>query len=187
LELNRWVAEHLASRAATDLAPQVVHSAANSDQLWVQAHSALLGQLVDNVLDNARKYSKPNARILVETFRDREEVILAVEDAGPGIPEADLARVFEPFYRSAQARGRGLPGVGLGLAVVRRIAMALGGSVALSSELGKGSRFEVHLPMVAPQETTGEDLGRIPVATRASNIGRQADLGSMVEARDLIG
>jgi signal transduction histidine kinase len=178
LELNRWVAEHLASRAAIDLAPEVVHSAAGSDLLWVQAHSALLGQLVDNLLDNARKYSQPNARILVETLRHREEVILAVEDAGPGIPAADLAHVFEPFYRSAQARGQGLPGVGLGLAVVRRIAMALGGSVALASELGKGSRFEVHLPMVQPHETTGEDSERITLATHSSPIGCQADVGS---------
>ncbi len=68
--------------------------------------------------------------------------MLAVEDRGPGIAPEDIPHVFEPFYRSAQARLKGVAGVGLGLAVVRRIATACGGSVAVQSEpgAGRGSR-----------------------------------------------
>jgi two-component system phosphate regulon sensor histidine kinase PhoR len=74
--------------------------------------------------------------------------ILAVEDDGPGIPPEDVGRIFEPFYRSEQVRRQGIPGVGLGLAVVQRIAAAFRGTVTVRSELGKGSRFEVRLPLV---------------------------------------
>jgi signal transduction histidine kinase len=77
-------------------------------------------------------------------------VVLAVEDAGPGIPPEDIPRVFEPFYRSTRTRRRGLAGVGLGLAVVERIAVAFGGSVRVRSEAGSGCRFEVRLVATEP-------------------------------------
>ena len=89
-------------------------------------------------------------RSCVETIREGDVVVLAVEDAGPGIIPEDLPRVFEPFYRSAQTRRRSSTGVGLGLAVVRRIAAAFGGSVCVRSEPGKGCRFEVRLNATMP-------------------------------------
>ena len=70
--------------------------------------------------------------------RDRDQAVLAVEDSGPGIPADELPRVFEPFYRSAPGRRPGVPGVGLGLAIVHRIATAFGGSVAVRSEPREG-------------------------------------------------
>jgi signal transduction histidine kinase len=101
------------------------------------------------LLDNARKYGKPGSPIVVETHRSGDTAILAVEDSGPGIPAEDLPRIFEPFYRSATGRPRSVPGVGLGLAIVHRIATAFGGTVAVRSDVGVGSRFEVRLP-IAP-------------------------------------
>ncbi len=72
---------------------------------------------------------------------------MAVQDQGPGLPPEELPHIFEPFYRTAEARRLGQSGVGLGLAIVRRIADVLGGSVDVSSEPGRGSRFVLHLPM----------------------------------------
>jgi signal transduction histidine kinase len=80
-----------------------------------------------------------------------------VEDSGGGIPGAELPHLFEPFFRSEQARRLGQPGVGLGLAVVHRIASALGGTVSAESEPGRGSRFVVRLPE-ALSETEGIGL-----------------------------
>jgi two-component system sensor histidine kinase BaeS len=95
--------------------------------------------------------------IFVETIRKGNEVVLAVEDAGPGILPEDAPQIFEPFYRAAQTRRRGIAGVGLGLAVVHRIAVAFGGSVGVRSEPGKGSRFEVRLVATAPPIESADD------------------------------
>jgi heavy metal sensor kinase len=106
----------------------------------------LLEQLLDNLVDNAFKYSEPGSPVTVRLRRDGAAVALDVEDAGHGIAAEDLAHIFEPFYRGADSRRRGLPGVGLGLAMVQRIAAALGGMVAVKSSPGAGSCFTLTLP-----------------------------------------
>ncbi len=106
----------------------------------------LLGQLLDNLIDNAFKYSEPNRPVVLRLRREGGRVAIDVEDAGRGIAGEELAHVFEPFYRSPESRRRGLPGVGLGLAMVQRIADALGGAVAVKSTEGAGSRFTLSLP-----------------------------------------
>jgi two-component system, OmpR family, sensor kinase len=155
LELDRWVAGYLATRPAAE----DIRLALQGDGAWVRAHPPLLGQLLDNLLDNACKHGQPGTSILVETIREGGVVVLAVEDAGPGIPPEDIPHVFEPFYRSAQTRRRGVAGAGLGLAVVERIAIAFGGSVCVRSEPGSGCRFEVRLAMSEPHVGLADDLG----------------------------
>ena len=141
LDLDRWVADHLANRSAAEPAAEVILVVLHGNGAWVRAHPPLLGQLLDNLLDNARKHGRPGTPIRVETSQENDVVTLAVEDAGPGIPPEDIPHLFEPFYRSAQARRRGTPGVGLGLAVAHRIAVAFGGSLNVRSQPGKGCAF----------------------------------------------
>lgn len=155
LDLNRWVAGHLSGRSATGRGAEVVFHADGSDPLPIRAHPTLLAQMLDNLLDNASKYGRPGAAVVVETLREGGAAVLAVEDAGPGIPPEDLNRVFEPFYRSTQARRLGAPGVGLGLAVVQRIAVVFGGAVSVRSEPDRGSRFEVRFPTAANAPEAG--------------------------------
>ena len=152
IDLNAWIGAHLASRAGGALVPAVVFHPASDEPLWVQAHPPLLAQLLDNLLDNARKYAPPQTPVRLSTARDAGAAVLAVEDSGPGIPSEDIPRVFEPFYRSPQVRRLGTPGVGLGLAIVKRIAVAFGGTVAVQSEPGQGCRVEVRLPTIAPPD-----------------------------------
>jgi signal transduction histidine kinase len=102
--------------------------------------------LLDNLLENACKYSGPGTPIIVRAWRETDAVALAVEDRGCGIPTEDLPRVFDPFYRTESARRLGRAGVGLGLAVARRIAEAHHGTIIAESEPGRGSRFSVRLP-----------------------------------------
>jgi two-component system, OmpR family, sensor kinase len=149
LDLDLWVGEYLATRPASADVGEVRYRSSKGDPLSVRAHPPLLGQLLENLLDNACKYANAGSAVLVETARDRDEAVLVVADSGPGIPADELARVFEPFYRSAPGRRPGVPGVGLGLAIVHRIATAFGGNVAVRSDVGVGSRFEVRLP-IAP-------------------------------------
>ncbi len=144
--LGHLVADHLAARPEAE-SGRVVHRPGDGDGPTVRAHPALLDQLLANLLENAASHGGPAGRIVVETGRRGDAALLAVEDSGPGIPAEDLPRVLEPFYRSSQARRHGVPGVGLGLAVVDRIARLFGGEVAVRSEPGRGCRVEVRLPV----------------------------------------
>ena len=104
-------------------------------------------QILDNLLDNAIKYTPEGGHIRVG-WRDGDgQVCLEVSDTGIGIPEADLPRIFERFYRVDKARSRELGGTGLGLAIVKHLVQAMHGSVRASSRPGRGTTFTVCLPL----------------------------------------
>jgi signal transduction histidine kinase len=145
-EWSAWLASHL-ERWSNHARRKDLRVEVPSPPRWVRVQPALLGQLLDNLLDNACKYSEPGTPITVQLGGDATVATLAVEDAGSGIDPADLPHVFEPFYRSEEARRHSRAGLGLGLAVASRIAGALGGALAAESEPGKGSRFILSLPV----------------------------------------
>lgn len=111
----------------------------------VYAQPALLGQAVGNLLDNALKYSPPGSVVRIQLLGHMDPVVITVENQGPGIPTDELERIFEPFFRSAEARRLGVPGVGLGLAVTARIVSTFGGHVR-ASRTQTGSKFEIFFP-----------------------------------------
>lgn len=141
MDLGKWTADQVSERS-----PAVIHRNAPADPLFVNAHSPLLAQVLDNLLDNAFKYGRAGGTVVVSTYRDGPDAVLAVEDDGPGIPPDETDRVFEPFFRSKQVHRIAVVGVGLGLSVAQRIAVALGGSVRARNATGRGCRIEVHLP-----------------------------------------
>jgi signal transduction histidine kinase len=106
-----------------------------------------LALLVRNLVDNAIRYTRPGGRVDVELGLQDGQVVLTVDDTGLGIPARDLPRVFERFYRVDRARSRETGGTGLGLSIVRHVVENHGGRVEVHSELGRGTRFEVHLPV----------------------------------------
>jgi heavy metal sensor kinase len=118
-------------------------------------HPPLLDQLVDNLLENAWKYTDAPTTVRLVVGRQDGRVTIAVEDEGGGIDPADLPHVFEPFYRSTEARRLGRSGVGLGLSVSKRIARAFEGRLTVESTLGRGSEFRLSLPD-ASQHGTGD-------------------------------
>jgi len=111
---------------------------------WADAEA--VEQVLDNLVDNALKYTPAGGRVRVRWGADSRSAFLAVEDTGIGIPAADLPRVFERFYRVDKARSRELGGTGLGLSIVKHLAQAMGGEVAAESRVGAGSTFTVRLP-----------------------------------------
>lgn len=117
-----------------------------ADPIPVRTHPALLGQVLDNLIENACKYSEPGTPIRVGVAADANGFVLTIEDQGCGIEDCDRDRVFEPFFRSTQARWKGATGVGLGLTVARRLAGLLGGKLSVTSDFGKGSEFRLELP-----------------------------------------
>jgi two-component system sensor histidine kinase KdpD len=107
----------------------------------------LLDQILGNLLDNALKFSGPRGRVSVAVRREGPEVVLAVEDDGPGIPPADLHRVFDPFFRASRT-DRIAAGSGLGLAICRGLVAAMGGRIAAESPIrdGRGTRMTLRFP-----------------------------------------
>jgi two-component system sensor histidine kinase SenX3 len=106
-----------------------------------------LSLLIRNLVDNAIRYTPPDGRVRIAVRTEDRWVILEVEDSGLGIPSRELPRIFERFYRVDRARSRETGGTGLGLAIVKHVAENHGGTVDVRSELGRGSTFEVRLPM----------------------------------------
>lgn len=145
VELAGWLGDHLRTWSGHARAADLHLESTAAGPLMVSVQPPLLGQLVDNLLENACKYSQPGTPITCRLGREKGLVVLTVEDQGSGIAPEDLPHIFEPFYRSAQARRLGLGGVGLGLAVAQRIAGAFGGSLDVESVPGQGSRFSVRL------------------------------------------
>jgi len=110
-------------------------------------NAPLFEQAVVNIIDNAIKYSEPGTSIHVDAFQTNKEVIVSVTDYGCGIEEKHLPHLFERFYRVDKARSRKLGGTGLGLAIVKHIVLAHNGRVDVESEIGKGSKFTIALPI----------------------------------------
>lgn len=108
-----------------------------------------LTQLVDNLMDNAVKYTPVGGAVIVRFSQAADMIRLEVEDTGIGIDDHAQSRVFERFYRVDKARSRDLGGTGLGLSIVKNIAEQHSGTVHLESESGKGSKFIVNFPMPA--------------------------------------
>jgi two-component system phosphate regulon sensor histidine kinase PhoR len=115
-------------------------------EISVWADEDALEQILDNLVDNALKYTPEGGQVHVLWSVSDDQVCLQVTDTGIGIPQSDLARVFERFYRVDKARSRELGGTGLGLSIVKHLAQAMQGSVHATSTLGKGSTFSVCLP-----------------------------------------
>jgi len=121
-----------------------------------------LCQLCRNLLSNAIRYTPAGGRVTVRLERRGDRVRLQVEDTGIGIPEADLPRVFEEFFRCANARDRVPAGTGLGLAIVRSAAEQHGGTVEVESEPGRGTCFTVELPAAPPGDGPRASAGPSP-------------------------
>jgi signal transduction histidine kinase len=112
--------------------------------LQVEADRQAVLRVVNNLLDNAIKFSPHGATVSAEATDAGDLVAIAVRDHGPGIPPADLPRVFERFYKGDHSRANG--GVGLGLAIVKHTVRLHGGTAEASSEPGEGATFTVRLP-----------------------------------------
>lgn len=105
-----------------------------------------LTNLVNNLLDNALKYSPESPDLTVETKNNERGIILSVEDKGIGMTKSVQSKIFERFYRQSRGNVHDVKGFGLGLNYVRAIIDAHKGNVTVTSEPGKGSRFDIFLP-----------------------------------------
>lgn len=117
---------------------------------FVLADLKRVEQVVVNLLDNASKYSPPGGKIRILWEDEQGDVLLRIEDTGPGIAAEHHDRLFERFYRVDKGRSRDTGGTGLGLAIVKHIMQRHGGAVWVQSEMGKGARFTCQFPNETP-------------------------------------
>jgi signal transduction histidine kinase len=122
----------------------------DGDPYDILADADRLYHAILNLVENAVKYSPAETKVTLAASFDRKEATIAVRDEGPGIPEADLPHIFEKYYRGAQ--GSTHPGNGLGLAVVRSVVEAHGGSIAARNRPERGAQFTITLPASSPSQ-----------------------------------
>ena len=114
--------------------------------LWLEIDTDRLIQVIDNIMNNAIKYSPDGGTITVRLIETHNHIILSITDEGMGIPRKDLNKIFDRFYRVDKARARQQGGTGLGLAISREVLKAHGGSIWVESRENQGSTFYVSLP-----------------------------------------
>jgi two-component system phosphate regulon sensor histidine kinase PhoR len=156
--VGRCVARH---RARADAKHQTIgfeSREANGTPVHAWADEEAVEQIMDNLMDNAVKYTPHGGRVQIRWWEDNGEVQIEVQDTGIGIAERDLPRVFERFFRVDKARSRELGGTGLGLAIVKHLAQAMHGTVSVSSQVGTGSTFSVRLPNAAGKMAHGSEF-----------------------------
>lgn len=143
VELARARCEHLAGLAARR---QVRLEVVGAESAGVLGDADRLAQVLDNLLDNAIRYSPENSSVTVEIHSDAQECQCAVRDRGAGIPEKHLPFIFDRFYRADASRNRQSGGAGLGLAIVRALVAAQGGHINAESAPGQGTTLRFCLP-----------------------------------------
>jgi PAS domain S-box-containing protein len=158
IELKR---QEIVLRSVLDSAIEIVQPLARArqqeiavtlpaDRIILDADPVRLAQLFSNLLGNAVKYSAPGSPIRVSAARERSDVVVSIEDQGIGIPPEALSEIFEPFRQLNRSLESSNSGLGIGLTLVKRLAMLHGGSVeARSGGAGQGSQFVVRLPAMA--------------------------------------
>jgi CheY-like chemotaxis protein/anti-sigma regulatory factor (Ser/Thr protein kinase) len=157
VSLSEVIREALALTAplAAERAVHVRSEVADDDVHYVLADRQRIKQVLLNLLSNAAKYNRVGGEVAVcyETLQGR--VRIRVTDTGPGIPPDKQKRLFIPFERLGTVQG-GVEGTGLGLALSKRLAEAMGGTIGVESQVGHGSTFWFELPLIEAPETAGE-------------------------------
>jgi two-component system phosphate regulon sensor histidine kinase PhoR len=145
-ELKQLIDEQISSRAKALQAGEI-HVIIECVNAQVLADRSRLSTALSNLIDNAIHYNKPAGEIRISADVQAGMLRLAVADSGNGIPSEELPRIFERFYRVDKARSRESGGTGLGLSIVKHAIESQNGSISVTSRLGAGSTFTIHLPV----------------------------------------
>jgi len=158
-----------AARPLIEAAGHKLTVALTPEPIYLDADPTRLAQVFSNLLNNAAKYMDRGGRIWLTATKGDTEVVVSVRDAGIGIPAEALASIFEMFTQVDQSLEKSQGGLGIGLMLVKQLVEMHGGSVVAYSEgIGKGARFNVHLPIVSTLHTTGAERLDDEAAARAN-------------------
>lgn len=119
----------------------------DADPIYLLGDSGRLKQIITNLLTNAVSYTEAGGKVEVFVEQSETEATIKISDNGMGIPEAELDRIFERFYRVDKARSRNSGGTGLGLSIVKYLVENFNGTIQVESKLGLGTTFTIILPL----------------------------------------
>ena len=140
------VREQISSRKNA-LVDRSIELSVDCPAIQIQTDRARLATALSNLIDNAIHYNKPGGQIRISAETQNGTLNVAIEDTGNGIPSEELPRIFERFYRVDKSRTRESGGTGLGLAIAKHAIESQGGTITVTSRLGVGSTFTIHLPV----------------------------------------
>jgi signal transduction histidine kinase len=179
VDLSQRVAELLAGQAEAAAGKGVQLRAAVRPGVTVDGDQELLDRLIANVVGNALKFTPAGGEVRVSLHREGTSAVLEVGDSGIGIAPEEQEAVFQRFYRAADAQAQAIQGSGIGLAIVREVAAAHGGSVGLVSRPGVGTTVTVLLPLArvpsprssyqSSSEPTGSERSTALISAEAMN------------------
>lgn len=127
---------------------------------FIHGDGVRMEQIFNNLLDNAIRYTEHGSVTIRMKWENQKEVLVSVEDTGKGIPEEELPYLFERFYRVEKSRAREFGGTGLGLAITNQLIDLQGGTIEVSSEEGKGTRFDIRFPTIPANKEGQEGEGQ---------------------------
>jgi signal transduction histidine kinase len=160
LDLREVDLAEVARPIVASFEPQAMNKGVSIDlragrQVRIEADPDRLAQIFVNLIDNALRHTPDGGNVVVEIDAQGADAVLRVRDTGVGIPYRDLPHIFERFYVVERSRARGSGGAGLGLAIVRGIVDAHGGTIAAESMLGSGTTFTIRLPIMRVAKREG--------------------------------
>jgi two-component system, OmpR family, sensor histidine kinase CpxA len=148
-----------------------VHTSIPEGNWGVRGNASLLHSAIENVVRNAIRYTQEGSSVEIDLSSQESaqgpEAVLRISDSGPGVPADALSKVFEPFYRLDDARGRQTGGVGLGLAITERAVRFHGGKVSAHNRLGGGLQVEIRLPLISGGQAVMPEPEPVPSGTEA--------------------
>ena len=178
LEVDELLSDAAATARPLAAAKGIELQLDSAGDLWTAGDRSRLGQVLDNLMSNAIKFTPDGGTVRLSASCDDGAVCIAVTDSGIGIPEAEHAQMFERFFRSSSARGSSVPGTGLGLAITRGIVESHGGTIDFQSREGAGTSFRIRLAAGRMPQTDA----MLPPAVAAYPARPGADRGTVVPA-----
>jgi len=168
-EPSRFALEKFLTRIAADLQPLALQKRLSlqveaTEHVPIETDVVLFERIVRNLADNALKYTM-HGGLRLEARRSDGRAMLVVADTGQGIPREEQERVFEEFYQLSNPERDRSRGIGLGLAIVRRLTNLLAIEITMDSEVGRGTRFVLSLPLAMPQAADAESASSLPAAS----------------------
>jgi signal transduction histidine kinase len=132
------------------------------ENIFIKADSFGIDRVLNNLLDNAIKYNRPNGTINVRLFSSENQVLIEIADTGIGIPENQLSKIFEPYYQVSHKK-RNIQGLGMGLTITKKIIDSLNGNISLVSKYGEFTVFSINLSKYCPADN--EEIPEISIST----------------------
>ena len=145
-ELVSFVLDRFDMMVTNENKKYVIRREFTKRELWVEVDTDKMIQVIDNIMNNAIKYSPDGGVITVKLMETHNNIVLSINDQGLGIPKKDLTKIFDRFYRVDKARARQQGGTGLGLAISREVIKSHGGAIWAESRENRGSTFYIMLP-----------------------------------------